>query len=1168
MSDTAYVQAPPTPQQRPLEAKQSGKAWLADQQYQAGPKFSQLPNPLATASVWSLALAHWFQPLVSLGAKRVIENVDIWPVCPEDSCDALEKRFLKECKPSTGHCGVQDEPNTPFGLSPTAWTYIKTFQHELVVVFANCFFYIVALAFQAYVAQAMLQFLNGRENLFHIQSGYVLLTLMTLSSLAAVSCLNYAFWVTSRVGVNMRTLTMDLVYQKSLRLSSAARQEYTAGEVLTLMSVDAERVFNAMMQGPWLLVSFFAFVVTVVVVAILFNIYSALCGAVVLLFVLGVSVRQSGQISRVQRDLLSVMDERVKVTSEALQGIRVMKFYAWEESLAHRVEKIRDVEVSLLRKFHVYQVGNTVMLFLTPAFLAGVTLGVYVLIRHTITLIEAFTLIAMVNICRSSATVLPQAIAALSQAKIAYNRIDAYLASDEFDVKPLLTAHATTGQQPPVGSISVRDGQFEWLRPASSAAGVVIVSPEIPSPLSADERKCSSSKFSEEAAPLDSATSGFRLEGVNLEVDAGSLVMVVGTVGAGKSSLLSAMLGEMTLTSGHMTLSGGVAYVSQEAWIRNLSLRENILFESPFDADRYEQVLEATQLGMDLAALPDGDQTEIGERGINLSGGQKARVAIARSMYRAQYDVLLLDDPLSAVDPHVAHAIFDQCIVGLAKHKTRVLVLNSHYDLLTRADKVVVVEDGRIVADGTYDEVLAQFPALGAHSKQLDDLEGDIIDENDVNVTESKKQAEQLVEAVPEVQVISADDAASGGEGKVGAEEGEAVARLVQEEDRVRGKVSGYTYKTYFDETGLNAVVVLIVIVAAYGVSQGVRVLVDWWPSHWARNMTRYDVDPSYSGTAFGMWYLGFIVACTVLTLGRALLMVEFCVRSSKNLHEELFRRVLRAPVNGYFDVTPVGRILNRFSNDLDQMDSILPQQYQIFFQNSFVCLGSLVVSAFASYWIAISYVPMIVLFVVIGQYFKKTSAEVKRLEGIARTPVYNLFGETLTGLQTIRAFRMQSVFRRRNKQLVDENTTLYCTYWSAGRWLAVRLDLLSVIIIFVVTLYLTATKGQIGPTVAGLSLTYSLMLTSQVQWVMRAVDRTDNAMTSVERLLHFREIPVEEEDGSACLPVDMSEWPSQGAITFDNLCLKYRPELPLVLRGVNMSVAGGEKVGICGRTG
>ncbi|KAG7396733.1 hypothetical protein PHYBOEH_001857 [Phytophthora boehmeriae] len=1082
----------------------------------------QRENPLSSASLFSQLLVLWFQPLVSLGARQPLSSADIWPVCISDSCSVLERRLE----------GVYDPQDASV---PLASTFLRLFQPPLLLVLANYSVYIAAMALQSYVAQALLDFLNDRPNVFHVESGYALVGLMMLTSAVAVTCRNFAFFVSSRVGINLRTLVMDLVFQKTLRLSCVARQQYTTGEVLTLMSVDAERLFNFVMMGPWLYVAPLGLVVSLALIGLLFDGWSALCGVVVLVAVFVLSIHVADKIAQIQHELFSVVDERVKVTSEALQGVRVIKFYAWEESIAARLQKIRAAEVGLFRKLHFYMVSNSVLLFLTPVFLSGSTLGLYVQLHGSISVTDAFTLIALVNICRAVVPEFPVALAALSQAQSSFRRIDKFLASHEFNAPG-----SRLGDN--VGRVCIRNASFEW--PTLLGNTLTIATDTDVAMAEATEMDDINqySSITAQSAMLPPNNNSFALKGIDLEIEAGSLVMIVGAVGSGKSSFLHALLGEMVLQSGGCEVHGAISYVSQEPWIRNATVKSNILFESSFDAERYGRVLEASQLSVDLGALPNGDQTEIGEKGINLSGGQKARVGIARALYRSEYDILILDDPLSAVDPHVAHGIFDECVVGLAENKTRLLVLNSHYELLSEADRVLAFKDGQIVGNGSYQEIVSLYPELqyqSKHAKKADLPRG-----------EEEKQAEATTDGSPQ-------------QNEIVKEEG---VKLIKDEDRVTGTVGGHVYKAYFDETGFNGITVLLVLFVAYAVSQGTRVLVDWWQGHWASNMDRKGVDPTYSGTAFGMWYLGFIVICTVLTLARGFVMTEACIRSAKNLHDELFRRVLSAPVNRYFDVTPVGRILNRFSNDLDQMDSILPQQYQLMFQNVAMTLGSLVVSAVSSYWIGVSYLPMLMVFVFTGRYFNKTSREVKRLEGISRTPVYNLFGETLTGLQTIRAFKMQDKFADLAKNVVDDNTATYFSYYTAGRWLAVRLDWLSVVIIFVVSLYLVATKGQITPVVAGISLTYSLMLTSTMQNTVRAVDQTDNAMTSVERLLHFRKIP-SEDDNCECLPMT-SSWPPHGAITFDNLCLKYRPELPLVLRGVSMTIGAGEKVGICGRTG
>ncbi|RLN06220.1 hypothetical protein BBJ28_00017071 [Nothophytophthora sp. Chile5] len=1138
-----YVAAPPTPKAVVAQGEGGGKRakpTLAER-YAAEKPFRDRPNPLQHASLASVLAAHWLQPLISLGAQKVLEREDIWAVAPEDTCDALQLRFERHYTP---------ESPALLGLPRVAVALMKTFWRQLLVILGNYCVYVTAMVLQPYVAQAILEFLNNRPNVFHAQSGYVLVGLMAVVSFVGITCLNFGFFLSSRVGANMRAVTMDLVYRKALRLSCVARQAYTTGEITTLMSVDSERIFFAVINGPWILVAPLAFLITVILIALLFDGRSALCGAVLLAIVLYISVRMAEHIGAIQSELLLVAEERVKVTSEALQGVRVMKFYAWEDSLASRVQEIRATEIQLYRKFHYLQIANTILLFLTPVFLGGLVMGMYVGLYGTMTVTNAYTLINVVNISRLAVNLFPLAVASISQAAVAYRRMDAYLESDEIGTdsprlpeQPRASDHSSAN-----GTISIRNGHFRWSLTSALAPELVIVR-------SLESASAVTDGDAESPAVL---THEFSLEGVNLEIDAGALVMIVGTVGAGKSSLLHAILGEMILVDGTVDVCGRLSYVSQESWIRNATVKQNILFEADFDAERYEAVLEATQLMLDLHALPDGDQTEIGERGINLSGGQKARVAIARAMYHSNYDVLILDDPLSAVDPHVAHAIFGQCIVDLARDKTRLLVLNSHYDLLKHADKILVLQDGRVAGDGTYIEIMTQFPDLQSISDQLEKLEQDVIDEHEV---EAAVDSEMPVAPEPKVTMTQTDQS------NVQTRRGGDSPSLIHSEDRVKGKVSGRTYKSYFDETGFNGVAVVLIITVAYLVGQGMRILVDWWQGHWARAMEHSEANPSYSGVWFGMWYVGFIVVCAVLTIGRGLLMMESCIRSAKNLHNELFRRVLSAPVNLYFDVTPVGRILNRFSNDLDQMDSILPQHYQSLFQSLSVFVGCLVVCAMASFWVGLSYLPMLLVFAVTGLYFKKTSREVKRLEGVTRSPVFNLFGETLNGLHTIRAFEMQQQFVQMNKAAVDDNTSFYFTYWAAGRWLAIRLDWLSVLVISIVSFYLVLSKGQTDSVVAGISLTYSLMLTSMIQWVVRAVDMTDNAMTSVERLLHFRNIPT-ETDHADCVPINRSLWPSRGAIRFHNLCLRYRPELPLVLRGVTMEIQPGEKVGICGRTG
>ena len=796
---------------------------------------------------------------------------------------------------------------------------------------------------------------------------------------------------------------------------------------------------------------------------------------------------------------MSITEERVKITSEVLQGIRVMKYYAWEASMVKRVEKVRHEELQQLSKFMYYRVFNLSFLFLSPVFASAVILVIFLAQDGELDVKTIFTMLTFVNISRLAVAILPMSVSALSEARISLKRTDDYLKYDELNEQQQLPFDDNSCP------IRVKGGTFAWSKPESHTL---------------------------EEKQLQHHV----LRNIDLSIPQGSLIMIVGSVGSGKSSLFSALLGEMHKISGESRLCGKVAYVSQEPWIRNDTVQRNIVFGHTMERRWYENVVKAAQLGPDLRILAHGDQTEIGERGINLSGGQKARISLARAVYHHEADVLLMDDPLSAVDVHVAQGLFDECINGLASSKTRLLILNSHYHFLPQADRIIVMSDGQIVGEGSFADVSRAFPHLSVQEHR-----------NSVPGTEDQVK--------PETPAASdADSVAEGGD------------TLVKEEDRERGAVSSNTYVAYFDNLGINGAVVFGVILFVFSLSQALRIGVDWWQGEWAQ-AEESKRDDRHSTSYYAWIFTGLILVTTVLVVGRSFMFMRVAIQCSRNLHHELFRRVLRAPITRFFDITPVGRVLNRFSRDLDQVDTILPEFFLQFLQNAFVVLGVFIVCAFASWWIVLTYIPMIVLFVLTKNFFEKSSRELKRLEGITRTPIFSSFSETLNGLHTIRAYGMNDRFGAANRHSIDDNSRFFFAFWAAGRWLALRLDWLSALLITVVSTALVLTKGTIDPAVAGLALVYSLSLTSVLQWSVRVANMTENTMTAVERLMYYRTIQVEADDH--CPEHDPpASWPAEGVIEFVDLRLRYRPELDLVLKGITLSIKAGEKIGICGRTG
>ncbi|KAG1689591.1 hypothetical protein DVH05_002100 [Phytophthora capsici] len=452
--------------------------------YIAGPQtpkpqipFREQEHPIRTASFLSMVSMAWIQPLISLGAQRSLEREDVWAASPEDTCEVLRVQFDQELQE------VNSSKSPPFGIPRVALALVKTFPRQIALVFVSDLLFIIGSMLMSFLVEAILDDINDRENAFPIKNGYILVVLLSLVAFVSMMSFNFAWFISSRVGVNMRSLLLDVVYRKSLRLSSDSRQKYTSGEIMTLVSVDIDRVFNGMMNGPWVFLAPISFIVTVVLIGFLLDPIAAVAGLALLIVVLATSFTLAKRIGKARRELLPITEERLRVTSEALQGIRVAKFYAWNESLANRVEQIRREEVKSYRRFHFLQILNSALLFLTPTFLAGVTVGVYVLYHGSLSVIQAFTLIAVINVSRQGVNAFPLGIADLSQSAVACHRIDEFLDSNE------LATEASNGSESlPKGSLLVENARFCW-----SAANSYL-----------------------------ETTKAFSLDGVNLHVDSGS----------------------------------------------------------------------------------------------------------------------------------------------------------------------------------------------------------------------------------------------------------------------------------------------------------------------------------------------------------------------------------------------------------------------------------------------------------------------------------------------------------------------------------------------------------------------------------------------------------------------------------------------------------------------
>ncbi|OQR98910.1 ATP-binding Cassette (ABC) Superfamily [Thraustotheca clavata] len=1032
-------------------------------------------HPLETANYASIVTMGWLDSLIRRGAKKALNEEDVWTLSIADTSTAVHDRFQIQWQ--------KELENSDPKLHMALW---RTLRGKMIL---TVLLYIVSAGLnlvQPWVIKSIVEYLQqqGHSSVvtsMGISSGYGLAGLLAALSFVSITCADYAQFVATHMGCNAKTIFVDSVFLKTLRLSGIEKQQITSGEVVTMATVDSEKILHGFWLGFWSFVSPLMLLVIMILVGYELGYTVGLIGGGIMLIFMTAGYISGTKVGEVKRKLLKAQAERVKLMNEILQGIRVVKLYAWENNLEEYITQVRMREFEHIKTFQMMRVINTVTLFAAPLVTMTICWIAYIGMGNEMSSTKAFTVMALMNTALFPCTNFSNAVMYASDAFASCQRVNKFLLRDEIPS----TAEKKVNTSP---QLELIDSQFAW-----------------------------------QTQPV--------LHDINLLITTQkpSLTIVVGAVASGKSSLIHALLGEMTLLSGQRIVFGNISYVSQEVWIQHDTLKNNILFASNCDAVKYQKVVAACQLLPDLAMLTHGDDTEIGERGINLSGGQKARVSLARALYRSDADIYLLDDPLSALDVHVAGSVFADCIKGLLKHKTTILVLNSHYHLLPQADRIIVMDGGRIVGDGTFESVRAQFPHLV--STQLSD-------ENSAIEVVKKENNEE-----PKEKQKSNDD-----------------GKLVMQEERATGSVSVKTYTDYFGSSGWNGAFVATTVGLSYLLCQGCLVGGDIFLSRWSTNAELK------SSITTALNYGAIILAAVILVWVRSMYALYIAQWCSINLHKRLFHKVLSLPVPTFFDVTPVGRILNRFSSDLDMLDSQIPFYGYMVLQFLFQVLAVLFVCGITTPYVIIVYPFMLGAFYLVQIYYNPTSGALKRMDSITRSPIVTLVAETLSGLTTVRAFDMNSVFVKLNRNRLDHHMRFFSTFYMTRAWFQMRLDWLSAAIVVVVAFLCIALRSSLGLVAAGLSLTYASQLSSFLSKGSMFYNMVDTMMTSVERLNYYDTL--EGEDANQSVAEPPSNWPATPSIELNKVSMRYRPNLPLVLKDMSLTIEAQEKVGICGRTG
>ncbi|KAM5448741.1 Transporter of the ATP-binding cassette (ABC) [Microsporum audouinii] len=1146
------------------------------------------------ASLFSLASFSWMDSFIAMGYKNSLEIKDVWNLKPDGHATAVLASFRQYKKACT-----------------MAWNLVGYFTPDLLIqglwaILASLFTFL-----PTWLLKFILEYVENPDET-PVSAAWLYVVLMFVCGAVQAVGDGQSLWLGRELSVKLRAIIVGELYAKALRrkagafVGSAAKSEDESkdqpkaskkskgegedapkkgsdgqanlGKIINLMAIDSFKVSDicAYLHFLW------ASVPTQLIVAVYFLYQvlgvSSLAGVAMTILIAPLNVYIASRFRAIQYKILAATDARIHATNEVLQNIRIIKYFAWEHRFEGIINEKRQAELRHIRSRYLLWAWAVTLFYGTPLITTLCTFYIFTYVENKKLIPSiAFPALSMFSLLRVPLDRLADMAAHVLEAKVSIDRVEEFLSEEETEKYHQLKDCST--KEP---KICLENATLSW--------GTGKMNP---------------------SSVLSSTAPAFRLIDVNVNFQLGKLNIIAGPTGSGKTSLLMALLGEMSLIKGSVSLPGAtsdradlrpnpmtsltesVAYCAQEAWLVNNTIKENIIFASSFDENRYQAVIKACSLERDLEILDAGDQTLVGEKGISLSGGQKQRISLARAMYSSARH-LLLDDCLSAVDSHTAKHIFNNAILGpLMMNRTCILVTHNVSLVLPQAEYAVILNNGRVTAQGSPKDLID----AGA-------IEDDILRSGSHGPSELASRVPSNLEETVADQAKNAASATNGGVRALKKKKATAASPPTNEELKVTGSVPMSTIYMYLRAMGPWYFWVLAMFF--FLLHQLASLAPNVWIRQWAnayeiRNSTQstgataFDVpslnfgntaamsfisqtpkEPQFSAMrrkyadineSYYLWiYLVLTIMYIFITFIREWIFFWGSIHASRKVHAWLLRAVMRAKFK-FFDSTPLGRIMNRFSKDIQSIDQdVAATAIGVIHCAAAIAMIVILISVITPKFL-IAGVFITVMYIALGAFYINTSRDLKRLESIQRSPLYQQFGETLNGVVTIRAYGDGARFILDNHGLINTYNRPYIYLWAANRWLAFRVDIIGALVSFFAAAFLILSANTVDAGAAGLAMTYAITFSENILWLVRLYSENEQNMNSVERVEEYMKV---EQEAPALIPETKPAriWPSKGAVRFVDYSTRYRPDLDRVLKGVSFDIQPGERVGIVGRTG